>query len=111
MKTSWKCYFANLPNDLRKENQQKSQQAQYTVLQVDCSHVTLSHGLDLITKVLKMDEQQCSDIQDFQREHCLWLGKKDLKVEFKPNMTQMSSVSKTICQKDTCTDFNSVVVF
>lgn len=37
--------------------------------------------------------------------------KKDLKVEFKPNVTQMSAVSKTMCQKDNSTDSNSVVVF
>lgn len=39
------------------------------------------------------------------------LGKKDFKIKFKPNMTQMSLVSKTICQKESSTDSNSVVVF
>lgn len=49
-------------------------------------------------------------MQDFQREHCLWPVKKDLKIRFKPNMTQMSQVSKTICQKNS-SNFNGVVVF
>lgn len=48
--------------------------------------------------------------KDLQREHCLWLGKKDLKIKFKSGMTQMSQVSKTICQKDYSADSYSVVV-
>lgn len=39
------------------------------------------------------------------------LGKNDFKIKFKPNMSQMSLVSKTICQKANSTDSNSVVVF
>lgn len=53
---------------------------------------------------------QHSSAYDFQGEHCLWPGKKDLKIRLKPNVTQMSQVSKIICQKNSAHS-NSEVVF
>lgn len=79
--------------------------------------IRLSQSLNLITEVFKMGEGMvCVGTNTVRsstsKENIVFgLGKKDFKIKFKPNMTQMSLVSKTICQKDNSTDFNSVVVF
>lgn len=79
--------------------------------------IWLSQSRDLITEVFKMGEGMVcvgtsTVLSRTSKENIVFgLGKKDFKIKFKPNMTQMSLVSKTICQKDNSTNFNSVVVF